>query len=161
MKQQPSLPGWLKPANRLVILLQRLGLPLGTIHVLSVPGRKSGQMRTTPVSLLTVDGQRYLVGGMIDAAWVKNARAAGWGMLAYGRKKERVVLTELPEAERAPILRAFPKLVPGGVSFFRRMYDLPADPAALPDAFAALASRSTVFRIGPLPDSLLAERTSS
>ena len=111
-------------------------------------------MRTTPVSLLTVDGQRYLVGGLIDAAWVKNARAAGWGILAYGRKKERVALTELPEAERAPVLRAFPKLVPGGVSFFRRVYDLPADPAALPDAFAGLASRSTVFRIGSLPDSL-------
>jgi deazaflavin-dependent oxidoreductase (nitroreductase family) len=160
MTSQPTLPGWLKPVNRLVILLQRLGLPLGTIHVLAVPGRKSGQMRTTPVSLLTVNGQRYLVGGMIDADWVKNARAAGWGLLAYGRKKERVALIELPEAERAPILRAFPKLAPGGVSFFRRMYDLPADPAALPDAFAALAPRSTVFRIGPLPESLRAERTS-
>lgn len=152
MTNQPSLPRWLKSANRVVILLERLGLPLGTMHVLSVPGRKSGQMRTTPVSLLTMNGQRYLVGGMIDADWVKNARAARWGILAYGRKKERIALTELPEAERVPILRAFPKLVPGGVSFFQRLYRLPSDPAALPDAFAGLASRSTVFQIGPLPD---------
>lgn len=151
MIHQPSLPGWLKPANRVVILVQRLGLPLGTIHVLSVPGRKSGQMRTTPVSLLTVNGQRYIVGGMIEADWVKNTRAAGWGVLAYGRKKERVALTELPEAERVPILRAFPKLVPGGVSFFQRLYGLPTDRAALPDAFAALAPRSTVFQLDPLP----------
>lgn len=150
MPNQPALPGWLKPANRVVTLLERLGLPLGTIHVLSVPGRKSGQMRTTPVSLLSVNGQRYLVGGMIDADWVKNARAAGWGIIAYGRKKEQVALTELPEAERVPILRTFPKLVPGGVSFFQRLYGLPSDPAALPDAFAALAPRSTVFQIGPL-----------
>ncbi|HEY7122431.1 MAG TPA: nitroreductase/quinone reductase family protein [Ktedonobacterales bacterium] len=150
MTGQPSLPGWLKPANRIIILLERLGLPLGTMHLLSVPGRKSGQMRTTPVSLLSVDGRRYLVGGMINADWVKNARAAGWGILAYGRKRERVALTELPEAERGPILRVFPKLVPGGVSFFRRLYGLPSDPAALPDAFAALAPRSTVFQIAPL-----------
>src|SRR5215469_15587518 len=136
MSNQAALPGWLKPANRVVILLERLGLPLGTMHVLSVPGRKSGQMRTTPVSLLTVNGQRYLVGGMIQADWVKNARAAGWGILAYGRKQERVALLELPEAERGPILRAFPKLVPGGVSFFQQLYGLPRDPAALPDAFA-------------------------
>ena len=77
---------WLKAANRIVIRLQSMGLALGTMHILSVPGRKSGQMRTTPVSLLTVDGQRYVVGGMIEADWVQNARAAGWGFLAHGRK---------------------------------------------------------------------------
>jgi deazaflavin-dependent oxidoreductase (nitroreductase family) len=152
MANQPSLPRWLKPANRIVIFLQRVGMRMGTMHILSVPGRKTGQMRTTPVSLLTLNGQRYIVGGMIDADWVKNARAAGWGIFAYGRKRERVALTELPEAERGSILRAFPKLVPGGVSFFQQLYGLPSDRAALPDAFAALAPRSTVFQIAPLPD---------
>ena len=147
MSNQAALPGWLKYANRVVILLQRLGLPLGTMHVLSVPGRRSGQMRRTPVSLLTVDGKRYLVGGLITADWVKNARAAGWGILRYGRKTERVGLVELPEEERAPILRVFPQLVPHGVQFFKQLYGLPADPALLPDAFAALAPRSTVFRV--------------
>jgi hypothetical protein len=147
MTKQPALPGWLKYANRVVILLQRLGLPLGTMHVLSVPGRRSGQMRSTPVSLLTLGGERYLVGGLITADWVKNARAAGWGILRYGRKTERVGLAELPEEERAPILRVFPQLVPHGVQFFKQMYGLPADPALLPDAFAALAPRSTVFRV--------------
>lgn len=152
MANQPLLPRWLKPVNRLTIFLQRRGLALGPVYVLSVPGRKSGQMRTTPVSLLTVNGQRYIVGGMIDADWVKNVRAAGWGILAHGRKQERVVLSELPEAERGPVLRAFPKLVPRCVSFFRRLYELPSDPAALPDAFAGLASRCTVFQINPLPE---------
>jgi hypothetical protein len=109
-------------------------------------------MRTTPVSLLTVDRQRYVVGGMIQADWVKNARAAGWGFLAHGRKRERVTLRELPEAERAPILRAFPTLVPHGVSYFRQMYGLPRDRAALPEAFAALTAQSTVFAVDALPD---------
>ena len=47
-----KLPGWLKPANRLIIALQRLGLSVGTMHLISVPGRKSGKLRTTPVSPL-------------------------------------------------------------------------------------------------------------
>jgi hypothetical protein len=142
-----ALPGWLKPANRVVIALQRMGLAIGTMRVLSVPGRKSGKMRSTPVSSLTVANQQYIVGGLVEADWVKNARAAGWGLLAHGRKKARVRLVELPVEERAPILHEFPRLVPGGVAFFRRLYGLPTDPTLLPEAFAGLARRSTVFRI--------------
>lgn len=141
------LPRWLKSANRLVMTLQRLGLPTGTIYVLTVPGRASGNLRSTPVSALTVSGSRYIVGGMADMDWVRNACAAGWGILARGRRRERVSLIELPEQERAPILREFPRLVPGGVPFFRRLYGLPDDRAALPEAFAALADRATVFRV--------------
>jgi hypothetical protein len=142
-----SLPRWLKPANRLVIALQRLGLRMGTIHVLTVPGRKSGTMRRTPVSTLTVAGTRYLVGGMADADWVENARAAGWGILGWGRRSERVTLIELPVQERGAILREFPRRIPAGVAFFRRLYQLPEDRSALPEAFAALARRATVFRV--------------
>src|SRR5690349_5531835 len=89
-----TLPRWLKPANRLVKSLQRLGVPTGTIHVLSVPGRISGNMRSTPVSALTIGGTRYIVGGMADADWVRNVRAARWGILAHGRRRERVTLIE-------------------------------------------------------------------
>jgi hypothetical protein len=108
-----KLPRWLKPANRVVVALQRRGLALGTMRLLSVPGRKSGELRTTPVSPLVVGGERYVVGGSAQADWVKNARAAGWGVLARGREEERVRLVELPVEERAPILREFPKEVPG------------------------------------------------
>jgi deazaflavin-dependent oxidoreductase (nitroreductase family) len=146
-KASSALPGWLKPANCVVIALQRMGLSLGTMRVLTVPGRTSGKMRSTPVSSLTVDGRQYIVGGLAEADWVKNVRAAGWGYLAQGRKKERVRLVELPVEERAPILREFPHLVPGGVGFFRRVYGLPTDPTLLPEAFAGLAHHSTVFRV--------------
>ncbi len=108
-----------------------------------------GQLRATPVSPLVVDGQRYIVGGLAEADWVKNARAAGWGILAHGRTKERIALIELPVEQRVPILRAFPREVPGGVAFFQRLYGLPKDRAALPDAFAALAPRCAVFRVEP------------
>lgn len=142
-----ALPGWLKPMNRVMIALTNMGLALGPMRVLTVPGRKSGVMRSTPVSTLTVGGQRYIVGGLAKADWVKNVQAARWGLLAHGRKKEHVRLIELPVEERAPILRAFPRLVPGGVQFFQRVYDMPKDPALLPEAFAGLAEKCPVFRI--------------
>jgi len=80
----------------------------------------------------------------METGWVKNARAAGWGMIVYGRKKERVTLTELPVEERPAILREFPVQVPGGVKFFERLLDLPNDP----EAFAQAAPQCPVFRLG-------------
>ena len=101
MSDEVRPPRWPKPANRVIVALQRLGLAIGTMRLLSFPGRKSGKLRTTPVSPLTVDGRRYIVGGFQQADWVKNARAAGWGILARGRREERVTLVELPPEERA------------------------------------------------------------
>lgn len=137
------MPRWLGPANRVIVALQRRGFVLGTIRLLSMPGRKSGALRTTPVSPLAVDGERYVVAGLEEADWVKNGRAAGWGVLACGREKERVMLPELPIEERAAVLRESPREVPHGVGFFRRLYGVSADP----EEFAALAPRCPAFRI--------------
>ncbi|BCK58790.1 nitroreductase/quinone reductase family protein [Nocardia wallacei] len=139
----------LKPFNKVIVALQRAGLALGTMRVLSVPGRKSGELRTTPVSPLTVDGITYVVGGFEQADWVKNARAAGWGELARGRRRHRVILTELPVEERAPILRAFPREVPHGVQFFVKTGVITSPD---PDSFAAAAPRCPVFRIDRAPE---------
>lgn len=144
IKHQPvKLPTWLPLANRFVGWLQRRGVKTGTIHILTVPGRISGEMRTTPVSVLTVAGQRFIVGGHEDADWVRNARAAGWGYLAYGGSRKKVTLSELSQGDRAPILRMFPSEVPHGVPFFTRLYGVEADP----DQFAALSDRCPVFRL--------------
>ena len=141
------LPGWLKPVNRLVKLLSRTGVPLGTIHVLSVPGRVSGAMRTTPVSPLTVDGKRYILSPLPSSDWVLNAQAAGWGLLAAGRKSTRVRLEEVADVpEKAAVLRAFPTEVPGGVSFFIRVGVVTS---GSPDEFEAIAPRCVVFRVVP------------
>src|SRR5215210_831405 len=143
MSKQARLPGGLKVANRVIIALQHRGVVIGTMRLLSVPGRKSGKMRTTPVSPLTVDGRRYIVAGLEGADWVRNARAAGWGIFARGRKEAWVSLVELPVEERAFILREFPQKVPHGVQFFRQLYCVSGDP----EEFAVLAPRCPVFRI--------------
>jgi hypothetical protein len=142
-RETGRLPWWLKGFNRVVMALQRLGFVVGTMHVLAVPGRRSGVFRSTPVSLLTVDGQRYIMAGLDDADWVLNARVAGHGMLHRGRTEEHVSLVELPVADRAPILREFPRLVPQGVPFFTRLYGVTADS----EQFAGLAETCPVFRV--------------
>ncbi len=152
MSTQSPLPGWLKFANRLIIAFNHIGLSFGTWYILSIPGRKTGKMRSNPVSVLHVNGQRYVVTGF-EAQWVKNARAAGRGILARGRKKEQVVLVELPVEERVPILREFPRQVPHGVRYFEKLLNIPGDPETL----AAAAPRCPVFRL----DGLLQQDQSS
>jgi hypothetical protein len=144
MAQVINLPWWLKPANRIIMALNRRGLAIGTQHILTVVGRTSGKAYSTPVSLLTVDGARYIctVG---ETGWVKNARIAKAGVLTRGRTSERVGLFELPIEERPAILREFPRQVPHGTQFFERVLGIPNDP----EAFAAAAERCPVFRIDP------------
>ena len=145
MSNNPTLPKWLRFANRAIIAFNRLGMSFGTWYILSIAGRKTGKMRSTPVSVLHVNGQRYVVTGF-ETQWVKNARKEGRGMLARGRKQEQVVLVELPVEERPPILREFPRQVPHGVPFFEKLLNIPGDPEAL----AAAAPRCPVFRLDGL-----------
>jgi deazaflavin-dependent oxidoreductase (nitroreductase family) len=123
---------------RLNVAFLRRGLSVGSQHLLSVRGRKSGVMRTTPVSLVTLEGHRYIVAAFAQADWVKNVRAAGTGSLSRGRSQEAVGLVELPESERGPVLRAFLAQVRGGVRFFD---------SADPEAVVASATRYPVFRV--------------
>lgn len=110
------LPGWLRPANMLVKLLQKLGVSMGTIHVLTVRGRRSGKPRTTPVSPLTVGGKRYVIAGLAQGDWACNARAAGRGVLARGRTRRDVELPEVTDPdERRTVASAFPTEVNASV----------------------------------------------
>jgi hypothetical protein len=155
MSNHAKLPWWLKPVDRIIIALYRLGWAFGTWYVLTVPGRKTGKLHSTPVSPLTVGGLRYIVG--FETNWVKNARAAGWGFLTRGGKKERVALVELPVEERPPILREFPRQVPHGVQFFERLLGLSNDP----EAFAQAAPRCPVFRIESVLEARMKEVANS
>jgi hypothetical protein len=66
-------------------------------------------MHSTPVNLLTVASQRYLVAPRGDTHWVRNLRVAGNGELRLGRRIERFTGTEVPLDERVPLLRAYLK----------------------------------------------------
>lgn len=140
-------PWWLKPMNKVLMTVMRLGLMREGPIVLTVVGRNSGTPRPTPVTPFTVDGKRYVVGGFPKADWVKNLRAAGQATLSQGRSVEPVRVVELSAEEARPLLRQFPVLVPSGVSFMTRS-GLVTGPN--PDEFEALAGRCAVFRFDPV-----------
>jgi deazaflavin-dependent oxidoreductase (nitroreductase family) len=128
-------PRWMVRANAALL---RRGLKVGSQWLLTVRGRTSGLPRSTPISIATIDGERYIVAAFADAAWVANVRAAGRGMVTRGGATHDVSLIELPVAERAPILRAFLEQVRGGVRFFG---------SQTPDEIVAAAERYPVFRV--------------
>ncbi|WP_029411603.1 nitroreductase/quinone reductase family protein, partial [Mycobacterium avium] len=74
-------PRYLRPMNKVMMAVQRLGIPTGPAMVLTVPGRKSGQPRSTPMTPFEFRGGLYVVAGYPGADWAANARAAGTGTL--------------------------------------------------------------------------------
>ena len=139
----PSPPRYLKQMNKFVKGLQKLGIPTGPAMVLTVPGRKTGRPRSTPMTPFEHDGGLYTVAGYPGSDWAANARAAGAGTLTRGRRSRRVQIVELGAQEAGPVLRSFAVKVPVGVGFAKRS-GLVREGS--PDEFEALAGRLTVFR---------------
>lgn len=109
MSPRYVVPGWFtrNVFNRLVAGLTRVGISVWGSRVLEVRGRKSGELRRTPVNLLALDGPRYLVAPRGHTQWVRNLRVAGEGQLLLGRRREPFVATEIADADKEPILRAY------------------------------------------------------
>jgi deazaflavin-dependent oxidoreductase (nitroreductase family) len=94
--------------NRFVALLTRVGISFWGSRILEIRGRKSGALRRNPVNLLTLDGARYLVAPRGHTQWVRNLRAAGGtGTLLLGRRSEPFHATEVADADKPEILRAY------------------------------------------------------
>jgi len=144
----PKPPRWLKPMNKFMIAVQKLGIPTGPPMVLTVPGRTSGQPRSTPMTPFTWNGHQYVVAGFPNADWARNARAAGVGTLSKGRKARRILITELTAEQARPVLRVYPIEVPVGIGFLKRSGLVRQ---GTPDEVEALAGRIAVFRFDPVP----------
>ena len=86
-------PRWMVRMNVAVL---RRGLTVGSRYLLTVPGRTGGAPRSTPISVVTLDGERHLASAFAEADWVKNVRAVGEGTLTRGKQTETVRLGELP-----------------------------------------------------------------
>ena len=143
----PRPPRYLKSMNRVVKAMQRLGVHTGPAMILTVPGRKTGKARSTPMTPFTYRGDMYTVAGYPGADWTANARAAGQGTLSHGRRSREIKIVELNAEESRPVLREFPVQVPVGVGFAKRS-GLVREGS--PDEFEALAGQLVVFRFDPM-----------
>ncbi|TMF95228.1 MAG: DUF385 domain-containing protein [Chloroflexi bacterium] len=95
--------------NNFVATCTRLGISVWGSRVLRVRGRKSGEWRSSPVNLLTYQGNRYLVAPRGHTQWVRNIRVAGGGELVLGGRVQRFRAVEIPDDDKVPLLRAYLK----------------------------------------------------
>jgi deazaflavin-dependent oxidoreductase (nitroreductase family) len=130
-----------KFVNRIMRALVRFGLGPKQTYILTVRGRKSGRLYSTPVSLVEENGNRWLVAPYGEVSWVKNARAAGEVTLSRGRKLETVRIEEVGPEQSAPVLKKYIKLEPITQPYFD------VNPDAVLEAFVAEAPRHPVFHI--------------
>jgi deazaflavin-dependent oxidoreductase (nitroreductase family) len=135
------LSGWRRWLNQLVRALLRVGLGPRQTYLLAVPGRRSGRLYATPVTLVELGGQRWLVAPYGAVNWVRNAREAGWVMLRRGRHAETVAIVEVGPEDAAPVLQRYVTKVPITRPYFDARPDAPLD------AFRAEAAQHPVFRI--------------
>jgi deazaflavin-dependent oxidoreductase (nitroreductase family) len=98
---------WRRALNAVVRPLARLGLTGPRTHLLTVPGRTTGRLWSTPVSIVRIGEERWLVAPYGDRNWVKNARATGWVELRRGRRSERLAVQELPPEQAVPVLQEY------------------------------------------------------
>jgi deazaflavin-dependent oxidoreductase (nitroreductase family) len=142
-------PGWFTANvfNRLIAALTGSGVSVLGSRVLEVKGRSSGQLRRTPVNLLELDGEHYLVAPRGETQWARNLRASGEGRLLVGRRSESFTATELGDEEKPPVLRAYLKRWKFEVGVF---FD-GVGPDSSDDELRGAAPKHPVFRLDTSP----------
>lgn len=128
--------------NLVVSILLTLGIPPNRhMYLMSVRGRKSGKVRSTPLTLVERNQQRFLVAPYGEVDWVRNVRAREEVTLSRGRYSETVKVIELSPMDSAPVLKDYLRQV----SIVRPYFE--ATPDSSLSVFADEAPRHPVFRI--------------
>lgn len=124
--------------------LIRLGVGPGHRYLLTVPGRKSGKLYSTPVAVVEMDRGRWLVAPYGEVNWVRNARRAGQVTLTRTGRTEKLSITEETPEASAPVLKKYLALEPITQPYFQARVNSPLE------AFQAEAAHHPVFRLTPL-----------
>jgi deazaflavin-dependent oxidoreductase (nitroreductase family) len=144
-RQRYIEPGWFTQhvVNRAVAIATGAGLSVWGSRILQVRGRKTGELRETPVNVLTHEGERYLVAPRGTTQWVRNLRVAGEGALRLGRRIERFRAIEIADDDKPDILRAYLRRWKAEVGiFFERV-----GPAASEEELRGIAADHPDFRV--------------
>ncbi len=147
-EQHLMKPGWftVNVMNPMVAWATKQGFSVWGSRVLAVRGRKSGEWRRTPVNLLTVDGQQYLVAPRGHVQWTHNMRAAGGGELHLGGKVEVFTAEEVADDAKPALLRDYLRRWKAEVGVFFKG----VGPDASDEELRAIAPNHPVFRITPV-----------
>lgn len=140
-------PNWLaRPQNWFSKVLFGAGVLPRRAGSLEVIGRRSGRPISFPVVIADVGGEEYLVSMLGERAnWVRNVRAASGVATLRRGKPRRVLLDEVPVDQRAPVIRRYAALAPGGRPH------LGLSRTASLQQCEAVADATPVFRIVAMP----------
>jgi deazaflavin-dependent oxidoreductase (nitroreductase family) len=130
-----------RSANLIAKLFVRAGIGSVKTHLLTVVGRRTGRAHTTPVTVLALDGERWLVGPYGNVSWVQNTRACGQVTLSRRGYRETLVAREVDAVTAAPILKAYLAIEPITRPAFK------IDPDASLHEWASIAPKHPVFRL--------------
>ena len=128
-------------ANQIATLAMKIGIAPKYQFILSVRGRKSGRIYSTPVYIMEDNSKRLLVSPYGEVAWVINARAVGKITLTKGAESKEYKINELSSKESAPFLKKYLALAPITQPYFDAKPDAPVE------SFLAEASRHPVFEL--------------
>lgn len=132
-----------KVFNPVVAWLTRRGVSLLGSRVLEVRGRSSGEWRSVPVNLLTLEGEDFLVAPRGTTQWVRNLRVAGEGRLRVGRRVTDFVAEEVGDDDKPAVLRRYLQRWKWEVGAF---FD-GVGPEATDDELRAISPNYPVFRV--------------
>jgi len=141
MKKQYKNNGIVRFVNQIAILAMKIGIAPKFQYILSVRGRKSGRIYSTPVYVMDDNSRRLLVSPYGEVAWVINARAAGKITLEKNNVKNEYKIIELSATQSASILKKYLALAPITQPYFDARPDSPVE------MFIAEASRHPVFEL--------------
>jgi deazaflavin-dependent oxidoreductase (nitroreductase family) len=116
---------YVRPKFLMTYVVNPINRRLGLSPMLIVPGRRSGQLRTTPIGRpFQLADRRYLVSGRGETQWARNLRAAGRCLLRFHGSTESLRATEVDGAERDRVVAAYRRALGRSVDpYFRRIPD--------------------------------------
>lgn len=137
-------PGrWLRVENALMGALVWAGL-VPSSYLLTTKGRRTGRLRSNPVTIVEHDGRRWLVAPYGPVSWVHNARAAGRVGLSRRRTMRHYAIREASAVEAGPVLRRYVAVATATRKYFGADKDAPVE------RFVAEADRHPVFELIPI-----------
>ncbi|MEH0937526.1 nitroreductase family deazaflavin-dependent oxidoreductase [Micromonospora psammae] len=113
-------------------------------YLLTTRGRRTGRLRSNPVTIVEYDGRRWLVAPYGPVPWVHNARAAGRVSLSRRRDTRDYAIREVSAAEAGPVLRRYVAVATATRKYFQADKDAPVE------QFVAEADRHPVFELLPI-----------
>jgi hypothetical protein len=138
-------PNWLASImNSFSAGLHRLGIAPNYLVTLEVRGRRSGRVIRLPLVMIVAAGERYLVSMLgEDVDWVRNVQAVGGSATLLHGRREDVRLEEIPQPQRAPLIKQYLKRAPGARPH------VPVDKDAPLTEFEKISAQIPVFRVVP------------